>query len=132
MGSQYEKRLNRAIDQMDSVNSLTFSNQAWLSIRLDIIGVVLALITALLVVTNRFNLNPSTAGLILTYMLQVIGMVQFMIKQYVRLSVSFLPTLDCFMSSEKFLPRASSPEALSVLPNLSRRSNADSMILKAR
>ena len=57
MGQQYKEKLNRAIDQMDSVYFLTFSNQAWLSIRLDIIGVVLALITALLVITNRFNLN---------------------------------------------------------------------------
>jgi ABC-type multidrug transport system fused ATPase/permease subunit len=92
MGAQYEKKLNLAIDQMDSVYFLTFSNQTWLSIRLDIIGVVLALITALLVITNRFNLNPSTAGLILTYMLQVIGMVQFMIKQLAEVENSMNST----------------------------------------
>ena len=92
MGQQYKKKLDRAIDQMDSVYFLTFSNQAWLSIRLDIIGVVLALITALLVITNRFNLNPSTAGLILSYMLQVIGMVQFMIKQLAEVENSMNST----------------------------------------
>lgn len=88
----YKQKLDHAIDQMDSVYFLTFSNQAWLSIRLDIIGVVLALITALLIITNRFNLNPSTAGVILTYMLQVIGMVQFMIKQLAEVENSMNST----------------------------------------
>lgn len=86
MGAQYEKKLNRAIDEIDSVYFLTFLNQAWLSIPLDIIGVVLTLITALLVITNRFNLNPSTAGLILTYM------VQFMIKQLTEVENSMNST----------------------------------------
>ncbi|RDW92432.1 hypothetical protein BP5796_01826 [Coleophoma crateriformis] len=92
IGNIFEKKLNDSINSMDSVYFLTFSNQAWLSIRLDIIGILLALIVAMLVVSNRFNLDPSTAGTILTYMLQVIGMVQFMIKQLAEVENSMNST----------------------------------------
>jgi ATP-binding cassette subfamily C (CFTR/MRP) protein 1 len=92
MGHQYEKKLAKAIDEMDSVYFLLFSCQTWLSVRLDVIGVMLALVTAMLVVTNHFHLAPATSGIILSYMLQVIGMVQFMIKQLAEVENSMNST----------------------------------------
>ncbi|KAL3417771.1 ABC transporter family protein [Phlyctema vagabunda] len=92
MQDLYETKINESIDTMDSVYFLTFSNQAWLSIRLDIIGILLTFIVGMLVITNRFNLKPSTAGLILTYMLQVIGMVQFLVKQQTEVENSMNST----------------------------------------
>ena len=78
---RYRIELDKAIDNMNSAYYLTFSNQCWLSIRLDLIGNALALTTALLVVTNRFRVNPSIEAVVLSYVLQVVGMMQFMVKQ---------------------------------------------------
>jgi len=77
----YKERLDRDIDQMNSAYFLTFSSQCWLSLRLDLIGNVLALITCLLIVTNVIRITPALAGVLLSYVLQVVGQIQFAIRQ---------------------------------------------------
>ena len=77
----FKKELDEAIDAMDSAYFITFANQRWLSVRIDVIGNLLVFTTAILVVTSRFNVNPSTAGVVLSYILQVVGMMQFCIRQ---------------------------------------------------
>ncbi|KAK7542528.1 ABC multidrug transporter-like protein [Phyllosticta citribraziliensis] len=79
--AQFSKSIRDAIDDMDSAYFLTFSNQRWLSIRLDAIGCVLVFITGLLVVTSRFNVSPSIAGLVLSYILSIVQMFQFSVRQ---------------------------------------------------
>lgn len=73
--------LRAAIDEMDSAYFLTFSNQRWLSVRLDAIGNILVFVTGILVVTSRFNVGPSTAGLVLSYILSIVQMLQFTVRQ---------------------------------------------------
>lgn len=73
--------LRKSIDQMNAAYYLTFANQRWLSVRLDMIGNVLVFVVAILVVTSRFNVNPSTGGLVLSYMLSIVQMLQFSIRQ---------------------------------------------------
>ncbi|KAM3075602.1 ATP-binding cassette transporter yor1 [Clarireedia jacksonii] len=73
--------LRKAIDDMDSAYFLTFSNQRWLSTRLDLIGNCLVFTTGILVVTSRFNVGPSTAGLVLSYILSIVQMIQFTVRQ---------------------------------------------------
>ncbi|KAB8304597.1 hypothetical protein EYC80_003974 [Monilinia laxa] len=73
--------LRKAIDEMDSAYFLTFSNQRWLSTRLDIIGNLLVFVTGILVVTSRFSVGPSTAGLVLSYILSIVQMIQFTVRQ---------------------------------------------------
>lgn len=77
----FTTRLRDAIDQMDSAYFLTFANQRWLSTRLDAIGNLLVFVTGILVVTNRFNVNPSIAGLVLSYILAIVQMIQFTVRQ---------------------------------------------------
>lgn len=77
----YRERLNKNIDDMNSAYFLTFSSQCWLSLRLDTIGITLALITCLLIVTDAIRITPALAGVLLTYVLQVIGQIQFAIRQ---------------------------------------------------
>ncbi|KAK8168087.1 ABC multidrug transporter-like protein [Phyllosticta citrichinensis] len=79
--AQFSKSIRDAIDDMDSAYFLTFSNQRWLSIRLDAIGCVLVFVTGLLVVTSRFNVSPSIAGLVLSYILSIVQMFQFSVRQ---------------------------------------------------
>jgi ABC-type multidrug transport system fused ATPase/permease subunit len=77
----FTTRLRDAIDQMNSAYYLTFANQRWLSTRLDAIGNMLVFVTGILVVTDRFNVNPSIAGLVLSYVLAIVQMIQFTVRQ---------------------------------------------------
>lgn len=77
----FVKGIRDSIDQMNSAYYLTFSNQRWLSVRLDTIGNALVFTTGILVVTARFNVSPSIAGLILSYILSIVQMIQFTVRQ---------------------------------------------------
>ncbi|KAI0408161.1 P-loop containing nucleoside triphosphate hydrolase protein [Xylaria palmicola] len=73
--------LRNAIDDMNSAYYLTFSNQRWLSVRLDLIGNLLVFTTGILVVTSRFSVPPSIGGLVLSYILSIVQMLQFTVRQ---------------------------------------------------
>jgi ATP-binding cassette subfamily C (CFTR/MRP) protein 1 len=77
----FSQRLRDAIDDMDSAYFLTFANQRWLSTRLDAIGNLLVFTTGILVVTSRFNVSPSIAGLVLSFVLAIVQMIQFTVRQ---------------------------------------------------
>ncbi|ETN38990.1 uncharacterized protein HMPREF1541_07032 [Cyphellophora europaea CBS 101466] len=74
-------RVREALDDMNSAYYLTFANQRWLAVRLDFIGNLLVLTVAILVVTDRFSVNPSIAGLVLSYILAIVQMIQFTVRQ---------------------------------------------------
>ncbi|KAH8809406.1 ABC multidrug transporter-like protein [Xylogone sp. PMI_703] len=78
---RFIRDLRDAIDNMDSAYFLTFANQRWLSTRLDIIGNLLVFVTGILVVTSRFNVNPSISGLVLSYILSIVQLLQFTVRQ---------------------------------------------------
>ncbi|KAI1075235.1 ATP-binding cassette transporter protein YOR1-like protein [Whalleya microplaca] len=69
------------IDEMNAAYYLTFSNQRWLSVRLDMIGNLLVFTTGILVVTSRFSVSPSIGGLVLSYILSIVQMLQFTVRQ---------------------------------------------------
>jgi ABC-type multidrug transport system fused ATPase/permease subunit len=73
--------LRDAIDEMNSAYYLTFSNQRWLSIRLDLIGTLLVFTTGILVVTSRFSVPPAIGGLVLSYILSIVQTLQFTVRQ---------------------------------------------------
>ncbi|KAI9755932.1 MAG: hypothetical protein M1835_000778 [Candelina submexicana] len=73
--------IRQSIDDMDGAYYLTFSNQRWLSVRLDCIGNLLVLTTGILVVTSRFNVSPSIGGLVLSYILSIVQLIQFTVRQ---------------------------------------------------
>ncbi|TPX13454.1 uncharacterized protein E0L32_006184 [Thyridium curvatum] len=73
--------LRRAIDEMNAAYYLTFSNQRWLAVRLDMIGNLLVFTTGILVVTSRFSVSPSIGGLVLSYILAIVQMLQFTVRQ---------------------------------------------------
>jgi ATP-binding cassette subfamily C (CFTR/MRP) protein 1 len=70
-----------AIDGMNSAYYITFANQRWLSVRLDVIGNCLVFTVGILVVTSRFSINPSISGLVLSYILSIVQMIQFTVRQ---------------------------------------------------
>lgn len=66
---------------MNAAYYLTFSNQRWLSVRLDAVGNALVFTTGILVITSRFNVPPSIGGLVLSYILSTVQMIQFTVRQ---------------------------------------------------
>jgi ATP-binding cassette, subfamily C (CFTR/MRP), member 1 len=73
--------LKESIDEMNGAYYLTFSNQRWLAVRLDMIGNALVFTTGVLVVTSRFSVPPSIGGLVLSYILAIVQMIQFTVRQ---------------------------------------------------
>ena len=90
--NQFIDGLKREVDQMNSAYYLTFSNQRWLSVRLDAIGNLLVFTTGILVVTSRFNVNPSIAGLVLSYILSIVQMIQFTVRQLAEVENAMVST----------------------------------------
>ena len=78
---QFVQAVRAALDEMNSAYYLTFSNQRWLAVRLDAIGNLLVFTTGILVVTSRFDVSPSIAGLVLSYILSIVQMIQFTVRQ---------------------------------------------------
>lgn len=78
---RFTEALRKSIDDMNSAYYITFSNQRWLSIRLDLIGNLLVFTTGVLVVTSRFSVSPSIGGLVLSYILSIVQMLQFTVRQ---------------------------------------------------
>ncbi|USP75306.1 hypothetical protein yc1106_02580 [Curvularia clavata] len=78
---QFSKSVRDAVDDMNSAYYLTFANQRWLSVRLDVVGILLVFTTGILVVTSRFSVDPSIAGLVLSYILTIVQMIQFTVRQ---------------------------------------------------
>lgn len=78
---RFANDLRAAIDEMNAAYYLTFSNQRWLSVRLDFIGSALVFTTGILVVTSRFSVSPSIGGLVLSYILAIVQMIQFTVRQ---------------------------------------------------
>ncbi|CAG8134255.1 unnamed protein product [Penicillium olsonii] len=78
---EFQRSIRDSIDVMNGAYFLTFSNQRWLSIRLDAVAVALVFVTGVLVVTSRFNVSPSISGLVLSYILVIAQMLQFTVRQ---------------------------------------------------
>lgn len=78
---QFVHELRWSIDSMNAAYYITFANQRWLTMRLDAAGNLLVFVVGILVVTSRFSVNPSTSGLVLSYILSVVQMLQFSIRQ---------------------------------------------------
>lgn len=89
---QFIHSLRAAIDQMNSAYYLTFSNQRWLAVRLDAIGNILVFTTGILVVTSRFDVSPSISGLVLSYILSIVMMIQFTVRQLAEVENAMVST----------------------------------------
>lgn len=79
--TRFVSDLRSSIDSMNGAYYLSFANQRWLTLRLDAIGNLLIFIIGILVVTSRFNVDPSIGGLVLSYVLSVVQMLQMSIRQ---------------------------------------------------
>ncbi|KAI0255115.1 ABC transporter [Lactifluus subvellereus] len=60
---------------------MTCSNQRWLGIRLDFLGILLTLTVAMLAVGTRFSVSPAQTGLTLSYILSIQQAFGWMVRQ---------------------------------------------------
>ncbi|KAF8258908.1 ABC transporter [Lactarius quietus] len=60
---------------------LTVTNQRWLGIRIDFLGMILTMAVALLTVGTRFSISPAQTGVALSYILSVQQSFGFMVRQ---------------------------------------------------
>lgn len=89
---QFTDSLRNAIDDLNSAYYLTFSNQRWLNTRLDIVSNLLVATTGILMVTLRFTIDPSISGLVFSYMLSIVQIVQLLVRQMAEVENSMNST----------------------------------------
>lgn len=78
----FKQVIHKAVDSMNGAYFLTAANQGWLVVRVEMVGAILILIVGILVVTSRFNVGPSEAGMVLSLMLGITQNFQFCVKEY--------------------------------------------------
>ncbi|CAN6646908.1 oligomycin resistance ATP-dependent permease Yor1p [Trichomonascus vanleenenianus] len=78
---RFVKMNEKVIDRMNSAYYLTLVNQRWLGLRLDMIGSGINLVVVMLCVTGQMNINPSSVGLVLSSLLQIIMMMSLMVRE---------------------------------------------------
>lgn len=60
---------------------LTYTNQRWLGIRLDFLGILLTFVVAILAVGTRFSISPAQTGVTLSYIISVQQAFGWMVRQ---------------------------------------------------
>ncbi|KAL3233377.1 Oligomycin resistance ATP-dependent permease YOR1 [Nakaseomyces bracarensis] len=73
-------KMDFLINKMNEASYMIVSVQRWVAIFLDIIAVAFALIIALLCVTRQFKISPSAVGVLLTYVLQLPGLLNTILR----------------------------------------------------
>ncbi|OBZ72495.1 Oligomycin resistance ATP-dependent permease YOR1 [Grifola frondosa] len=68
---------------------LTVTNQRWLGIRLDFLGLLLTFIVAMLTVGTRFSISPSQTGVVLSYIISVQQAFGWMVRQSAEVENDF-------------------------------------------
>lgn len=68
------------INKMNEAGYLSVALQRWVAIFLDIIAVIFALIITLLCVTRQFHISPASTGVLLTYVLQLPGLLNTILR----------------------------------------------------
>ena len=86
---------------MNSAYYLTFANLRWLNVRLGAIGNLLVFTTSIPVVTSRFNVPPSIGGLVLAYILAIVQMIQFTVRQLAEVGNAMVSTERLYYYSTK-------------------------------
>ncbi|THH02765.1 hypothetical protein EW026_g125 [Hermanssonia centrifuga] len=71
----------KRVDVENRAYWLTVTNQRWLGIRLDFLGILLTFVVAVLTVGTRFTISPSQTGVVLSYIISVQQAFGWMVRQ---------------------------------------------------
>lgn len=82
--SRFSQKSDNFIDNMGEAYYLTLANQRWVSIHMDMIACVFALLISLLCVNRIFKISPASVGLLLSYVFQIAGQLLMLVKTYTQ------------------------------------------------
>lgn len=68
------------INKMNEAYYLSIATQRWLSVHLDIVAALFALIICMLCITEQFNISASSTGLLLSYVIQIVGLLSLTVR----------------------------------------------------
>lgn len=68
------------VDKMNEAYYISIANQRWLSVQLDIIAASFAMIICLLCITDQFHISASSTGLLLNYVIQIVGLLSLTVR----------------------------------------------------
>lgn len=68
------------LNRMNEAYFLSIATQRWLCVHLDMIASCFALIICMLCITNQFNISASSTGLLLNYVIQIVGLLSLTIR----------------------------------------------------
>ena len=77
---RFLKKSDFLIDRMNEASYLVIVLQRWVSICLDSIAILLALVITLLCVTRQFDISAASVGVLLTYVLQLPGLLNGLLR----------------------------------------------------
>ncbi|EMR09579.1 hypothetical protein PNEG_02165 [Pneumocystis murina B123] len=84
--SKFKLENEKRLDLSNSAYLLVFAAQRWLALRLDAIGNMITLSITILSIIS--NIDPTTAGLILSYSLQIVGIMSWMLRQFSEFEIN--------------------------------------------
>ncbi|KAI6025090.1 hypothetical protein PISMIDRAFT_27312 [Pisolithus microcarpus 441] len=79
---RFKNENHELVDIENRAYWLTVTNQRWLGIRLDLLGVTLTFTVALLAVGTRFSISPGQTGVVLSYVLGVQQSFAWAVRQF--------------------------------------------------
>lgn len=74
----------RLVDKMNEAYFITVANQRWLDVAVSFLATIFAIIISFLCVFRVFKINASSVGLLLSYTLQISGIITSLVVVYTR------------------------------------------------
>uniref|UniRef100_A0A0L0P6Y1 Multi drug resistance-associated protein n=1 Tax=Candidozyma auris TaxID=498019 RepID=A0A0L0P6Y1_CANAR len=74
------KKNDSLLNRMNEAYYLSIANQRWLCVHLDTIAALFALIISMLCITEQFNISPQSTGLLLNYVIQIVGLLSLTVR----------------------------------------------------
>ncbi|KAL0253270.1 ATP-binding cassette transporter yor1 [Diplodia seriata] len=107
---RFSAAVRAAVDDMNAAYYLTFGNQRWLATRVDVVAAAVVVTVGLLVVLMRDAVVPATSGVVLSYVLSIVQMMQLLVRQLAEVENAMNSTerLHAFAALETEEPDPSS------------------------
>ena len=121
----FKRTLRDAIDNMNSAYYLTFSNQRWLSTRLDVVSNLLVVSVGILSVTLRFTVNPAISGVVFSYMLSIVQMIQLLVRQLAEMENSMNAVERIHQYGSELPQEPDPPQAIELDPQWPKNGQVD-------
>ncbi|KAJ1925118.1 hypothetical protein IWQ60_004759 [Tieghemiomyces parasiticus] len=89
-GRHFSARFGAALDQNSRAYFVFIGASRWLGFRLDFMSAMFLTLAAFVTVTGRAGSNPNLVGLGLVYIIQLLGLLQWMVRQTTEVEILFV------------------------------------------